>query len=1637
MSESKKTGLRVFSSNSMEVLADLCAVIMSEYPLQDPFSREKIVVMNLGMQTFLTQRIAMQNKITALCDFLQVWQLIYQTHRTIHPFASKESLFDREHVTWNIYAQIASWEKDFNAKAFGQGEGTLGSGIAGDGTTTEGAANVGAASAGVYVDEAAKEKAAVAKNLGFTTDFSYDPNSREDLFAKLRYYVSTDEYGDKAYELAAKIADTFDQYQMYRPRWIKAWNFFTFEDFDNYERDPDDPANQINIFIERECERFRREKSGFRSVKHASIVKSKLEEDLNALNADLAGINRRRLELEAVIESEGEARASVQRAMLNTLLEDEAKIRAQITDLENRAEFLVSEDESDLEQNSSLSHDRVDMVRQLFKSNVWQMKLWRMLRTNIDLNAITSLSGVSKTDEIYRWTVKHLDRSQVMEGLIHELFEAGRPDILDDDDEIDLDSIEDPVALQKAQEAIAKKIKLREERNERKKRLPQLYERVFIFGVSSMPRVVIEFIDALALHCNVNLMLLNPCREYWGDISSRYRRDFDAYVKNIQASYKDVASMKLNYKKKLMQVPLYSLYERDYDDSGERVDGHPLLLAYGQQGRDNIYMLVDREFPPDIIPCYPDNEYDEIYDVEERTINGEMQTIVRGGTLLSRIQYQLLNLEHAKERYVISHDDYSLSIHSCHTKRREVEILQDAILECFNRAKLEGRKLLPRDIVVMVPTINDYAPHIMAVFGNQNRSTDKDFIPFVISDQTETDANTVAQSLLQLLEISTTRITSAMVIDLLAVEAIANRFGLSRDDVDVIANWLSENNIFWGLDDDDVKEFSEIPIPGTFAQGMDRMLLGSLLGENNEMPCFSEIEGSDANILGKFWDFLQALRELRGYFTPQLALEPEVWAIQLDRMLTKRFFDESEDTLRSLKSVQKVITELQTVISHLINKPKINLPVFAATLRQGLTAQRNFRPFLREKVNFCSLVPMRAVPFEHVFILGLNDIDFPREERAPGFNLMGSRDLFERGDRSRAIDDRFLFLEAILSARRSLYLSYIGQSPIDKSTLNPSVVLSELMYYINDMCTVEGLGEVDTLTRQQAVENRIITYERLNSYHIDNYKAGDNPNFVFKSQPKDASNVSSDAQSLNDASALNNAHALNAQKGASLEQAKNGAVKGSKGSKLKEPNKTSLESNPIVVDESVGVPHYKVPSFNRSFIQVPQYERTKVNILGSGIFESHMENHAYKVLELNELKGFIKDPSKYFLNSVLDLRIQDFGRYNLLEDENFEMANFSTSVLISDLLSMSKDLWIEYLERKATLGDLPYGIFKNELCHGVLDSANEISESLSKLFGFDTLVNVKDITCPKHEFFLSLKKSLFNHTELPVLSEIVSDSDSRTKDKINLYKVLNLDPNTGERLDLSKAQSTGASSAVVLEELGETLKSGAGAAVFSESGNGSAVADSYFVDSSDELSDCFNFVVTLHATCRSRPLIVYFFSVLEQKEKEYFNSRGAKVKLLESSISSPRVVLDALFEAISQYLYDGRLQNVIVVDKSGQVFTFKAFESTQEANEMIKSLIILYLQGLAAPMPALSTFVKKLTFDENGEISMSGQTDINFAYDKHSEYLYRNFEYVFEDKVLKTKVYNFLQFYVEKVAPRFVTLSSSAKDAKSQADEAK
>ena len=117
---------------------------------------------------------------------------------------------------------------------------------------------------------------------------------------------------------------------------------------------------------------------------------------------------------------------------------------------------------------------------------------------------------------------------------------------------------------------------------------------------------------------------------------------------------------------------------------------------------------------------------------------------------------------------------------------------------------------------------------------------------------------------------------------------------------------------------------------------------------------------------------------------------------------------------------------------------------------------------------------MRCLPFRRIAVLGLNDGAFPRSRPAAGFDLMAQHP--RAGDRLPRLDDRYLFLETLLSARDGLYLSYTGRDARDNSVQPPSVLLADLL---------------DVIGRSFGPEapERIVRQHRLQAFHPDYFSA--------------------------------------------------------------------------------------------------------------------------------------------------------------------------------------------------------------------------------------------------------------------------------------------------------------------------------------------------------------------------------------------------------------------------------------------------------------------------------------------------------------------------------------------------------------------
>ncbi|HEY8554938.1 MAG TPA: exodeoxyribonuclease V subunit gamma [Burkholderiales bacterium] len=534
-------------------------------------------------------------------------------------------------------------------------------------------------------------------------------------------------------------------------------------------------------------------------------------------------------------------------------------------------------------------------------------------------------------------------------------------------------------------------------------RLPQ---RVSLFALSALSPGYLAIVAALARRADVHLYVVNPCRQYWGDIVSARR---------LAAAGADGALV--------------------YAETG-----NALLASLGQQGRDFIDMVI------------------ELGPIEE-----DLYVEPGEDTLLQRIQSDILDLRNTgapdgdPQRYappVAIAERRSLQVHVCHSPMREVEVLHDQLL-----ALIEETGVRPSDIVVMTPDIEAYAPYIEAIFAT---APPERSIPFSIADRRLPAESAVVAAFFGLLALPRGRFDANSVLALLEAEAVQRRFGFTDADLPLVREWVRESRIRWGIDAS-TREALGLPAfsENSWTHGLDRLMLGYALPVKGSalfagiLPC-DDIEGARAQTLGRLHAFTARLfafcDELR---TPKPLAE---WARTLARAL-ELFFAPSEAEEGELQAIRQALAGLEEAagIAHL--RDAVTLDLVRHHLEQSIEFPRAAGRFLTGGVTFCALVPMRSLPFRVVCLIGMNDGSFPRTQTPPSFDLIAQS--FRRGDRSRRADDRYLFLETLLAARDVLYLSYVGQSIRDNAPLPPSVLVSELLDYVRQAFRpTDGKGDV-------------------------------------------------------------------------------------------------------------------------------------------------------------------------------------------------------------------------------------------------------------------------------------------------------------------------------------------------------------------------------------------------------------------------------------------------------------------------------------------------------------------------------------------------------------------------------------------------
>ena len=580
-----------------------------------------------------------------------------------------------------------------------------------------------------------------------------------------------------------------------------------------------------------------------------------------------------------------------------------------------------------------------------------------------------------------------------------------------------------------------------------------LPQRVSIFGISYLSPFHLQAFAALSDFLEIHFFLIDPCREYWADIVS------EREIKKMRRGSPRVAE----------NIEWYH-FEK----------GNRLLAAMGALGRDFFEMVADLD--GEIHEQFEDpGELSVLTGIQSDIIHLRDRDVAPADVPANDVSAEAFLFEPHPQPLTMLPEDTSIQVHSCHSPMREIEVLHDNLLAMFE----DDPDLMPKDIIVMTPDMDTYAPYVQAVFAAQIDEALR--IPFSIADQSPRRESRIVEGFLALLDLSGSRFGAAQVVGLLEFSAIKEKFGLVDSDLNVIERWIQDTGIRWGIDKNSRLRAG---LPGysenTWQAGLERLLLGfAMPGENRHLfdgilP-YDNIEGAEVQILGRLLEFIDRLFEwVEILDRPKKLYE---WQTALLTLL-ENFFKPDENTERDLQFLRNMLAGLSTKgtlagFNHTIG------PAVIGCYLKSILEQKNFGAnFLTGGITFCAMLPMRSIPFKVICLIGMNNDAFPREYQPLNFDLIAKYPKI--GDRSRRNDDKYLFLESIISARNKLYISYVGQSIQDNSPIPPSVLVSELLDSIENSFKAPG----------KDILERVVTFHRLQPFSAAYFK-GDSGLFSY------------------------------------------------------------------------------------------------------------------------------------------------------------------------------------------------------------------------------------------------------------------------------------------------------------------------------------------------------------------------------------------------------------------------------------------------------------------------------------------------------------------------------------------------------------
>ncbi len=522
--------------------------------------------------------------------------------------------------------------------------------------------------------------------------------------------------------------------------------------------------------------------------------------------------------------------------------------------------------------------------------------------------------------------------------------------------------------------------------------------RVSVFGPTRLSRDQLSVLAALAVHRDVHLWLPHPSPALWDAVAP------------LAASASS---------------------SRRREDPTAELARHPLLASLGRDSRELQLLLAAADAP---------------------VVEHHHAMSGRPDTLLGRLQADLAADEPSPPARR-DEKDHSLQVHACHGPARQVEVLREVLLGLLD----DDPTLEPRDVLVMCPDIEAYAPLIAATFGlaDPELGTAAQHpghrLRVRLADRSLRQTNPLLGTLAQLLDLAGSRVTASQVLDLAAAPPVRRRFDLDDEQLELLRDWVARTGIRWGLDAAHRKPFRLESLPqNTWETGLDRLLLGAAMSEDTSagdggrwlgtaLP-LDDVESNDVDLAGRLAELVDRLAGVLARLEGRQPLSG--WLTALTDALDLLCATSEQDAWQQAQA-RRELADVADGAADVADSLQLGLDDLRALLAgrlQGRPTRANFRT---GSLTMCSMVPMRSVPHRVICLLGLDDGAFPRNVVVNGDDLLARDPVV--GERDARSEDRQLLLDAVLAAEEHLVVLYTGADERTNARRPPSVPVGEIL----------------------------------------------------------------------------------------------------------------------------------------------------------------------------------------------------------------------------------------------------------------------------------------------------------------------------------------------------------------------------------------------------------------------------------------------------------------------------------------------------------------------------------------------------------------------------------------------------------------